>query len=189
MTGEIKLHIPKRSELWYRQRLLGDKETMSYNKRHGSENGCIDFPESKWEDWYRQFVQGSPVGKFYAYMVRREDGVFVGEVNLHQSPDSDPYEDRYDMGIVTEAAYRGNGYGTGALELLMETAFEETGAASVHNSFEVYRKAALDLHLKAGFKIVGQDNHIIRLSITAKEYELLKKQKQTDNKNVRGCGT
>lgn len=44
----ISLHVPEYGELWYRQRLLADPNTMSYNNGHGVENGCIDFPEEKW---------------------------------------------------------------------------------------------------------------------------------------------
>lgn len=50
--SDISLHIPEYSELWYRQRLLADPDTMSYNKGYSGENGCIDFPEKNWRLWY-----------------------------------------------------------------------------------------------------------------------------------------
>ena len=39
---------------------------------------------------------------------RKTDGIFIGEVNVHRNPNAPWHE----MGIVLEAKYRGNGYGT-----------------------------------------------------------------------------
>ncbi|MDE6593894.1 MAG: GNAT family N-acetyltransferase [Oscillospiraceae bacterium] len=174
-SRSIKLHVPEYSELWYRRQLLADPDTMSYNKGcnisfegYDKATGCIDFPEDKWQGWYRQWTGRTDV-RFYAYIVL--DGKFIGEVNLHRDPDSDWYDDRFNMGIVIESHYRGNGYALTAMELLLERAFEEVGAASVHNEFESYRTAAaLRLHLNAGFSVDSDDGHITRLSITARQY-------------------
>lgn len=165
MSG-ICLHVPEYGELWYRQKLLADPDTMSYNKGYGSENGCIDFPEEMWQEWYSRWVTGAP-DRFYAYIVL--DGGFIGEVSLRKNHDKGFYEDCYDMGIVIESRYRCNGYAAKALDLLLETAFEELGAASVHNEFESYRAAALRLHLNAGFS-VSSEEHIVRLSLAAARY-------------------
>lgn len=142
MSG-ISLHVPEYGELWYRQRLLSDPDTMSYNKEYGGENGCIDFSEEKWRSWYGYWMAGTS-DSFYAYIVL--DGEFIGEVNLHKNCDIGFYEDWYDLGIVVESHYRGNGYAAKALDLLLETTFKKLGAASVHNEFENYRTAALRLH-------------------------------------------
>lgn len=170
MSG-ISLHVPEYGELWYRQRLLADPDTMSYNKEYGGENGCIDFPEEKWRSWYDYWTAGTS-DSFYAYIVL--DGEFIGEVNLHKNCDKGFYEDWYDMGIVIESHYRGNGYAAKALDLLLETAFKELGAASVHNEFENYRTAALRLHLNAGFSVDGEEGQVVRLSITAARYFQIK---------------
>ena len=170
MNG-ISLHVPEYSELWYRQKLLADPNTMSYNKGDGSENGCIDFPEEKWQSWYNCWMAGTS-DRFYAYIVL--DSEFIGEVNLYKSSGKGFYEDCYDMGIVIESRYRGNGYAAKALDLLLETAFKELGAASVHNEFESCRDAALRLHLNAGFSVDSEEGHIMRLSVTAARYHQIK---------------
>lgn len=169
----IKLHVPEYSELWYRRQLLSDPDTMSYNKGcsisfegYDKTTGCIDFPENKWQEWYRQWT--SLTDRFYAYIVLNDK--FIGEVNLRRDTGSDPYEDKYDMGIVIEHPYRGNGYAHTAMALLLEEAFEEVGAASVCNEFESFRTAALRLHLNAGFSVDSDDGYITRLSLSAKQY-------------------
>lgn len=170
MSG-ISLHVPEYSELWYRQRLLADPDTMSYNKEYSSKNGCIDFPEENWRSWYDYWIAGTS-DRFYAYIVL--GGKFIGEVNLHKNSYKGLYDDWYDMGIVIEARYRGNGYAAKALDLLLETAFGELGASSVHNEFERYRAAALRLHLNAGFSVDGEEGHIVQLSISAARYFQIK---------------
>ncbi len=163
----ITLHVPEYNELRYRQRLLADPDTMSYNKGYGSENGCIDFPEEKWQSWYSLWTAETSE-RFYAYIVL--DGEFIGEVNLYKNRDKNLYGCCYEMGIVIENRYRGKGYATKALDLLLETAFEELGAARVHNEFESFRTAALRLHLNAGFSVDAEEGGIVRLSLTAARY-------------------
>lgn len=41
----VRIYIPKCEDLWFREKLLSDPDTMSYNKAWG---GTIDFPEPKW---------------------------------------------------------------------------------------------------------------------------------------------
>lgn len=171
MNEELFLHIPARGELWYREKMLSDPNTMSYNRgyelnceRYDNETGCIDFPESEWENWHSLFCRSEQ--RFYAYIARRSDGAFIGEVNLHKNQNAE----RFDMGIVIEAKHRGKGYAAHALELLLRQAFEEMGAESVHNDFEAGRAAALKAHLTAGFTVFRRKNGIVELSISREQY-------------------
>ena len=41
---KIQLYRPAPEELWFRQRLLGDPETMAYNRAYG---GTIPFPQER----------------------------------------------------------------------------------------------------------------------------------------------
>ncbi len=166
------LHVPTLEELWYRQKLMEDPATMDYNKGYDlpfagydPETGCIPFPQEQWADWYAWWLSQGP-RQFYAYIVRRSDGQFLGEVNLHQN-DGEPW---YEMGVVLEGRYRGKGYAKPALELLLRQAFVELEADAVHNDFEATRTAALQTHLQAGFEVCGQTDGILQLSITRKQY-------------------
>lgn len=42
----VKIYSPKYEDLWFREKLLSDPDTMTYNNAWG---GTIDFPESKWQ--------------------------------------------------------------------------------------------------------------------------------------------
>ena len=44
----IEFYRPYMEELGFRQQLLADLETMSFNP-----GGTIVFPEEKWAEWYR----------------------------------------------------------------------------------------------------------------------------------------
>ena len=177
MAPNVQLYKPLLSDLWYRKQLLSDPETMRYNRGYDlgfpgyhNETGCIDFPESDWEAWFNWFCQSEPQ-RFYAYIVRCSDGVFLGEVNLHHNASGG----WYDMGIVLEAVHRGKGYSTEALRLLLHEAFDRLGATEVHNDFEPDRSAALKTHLAAGFTVIEEENGIVQVRLTKEEFEQIRR--------------
>ena len=45
----LTLYEPKYEDLWFRQMMLADEDTMSYNHAWG---GTIPFGEDKWRGWY-----------------------------------------------------------------------------------------------------------------------------------------
>lgn len=172
MNKRLILHVPEVPELWYREKLLSDPDTMSYNKGYNlssdsyhNDTGCIDFPKNQWKQWYDYFVKNSPQ-RYYAYVKRIEDGCFIGEVNLHKSNSGD----WYDMGIVLESRYRGKGFSIEALRLLLNEAFDGLSAKAVRNDFELTRETALKLHLDVGFQIVRKEKGIVILEITKENY-------------------
>lgn len=169
---DLEWYLPKREDLWFRQELLSDPDTMSYNKgydlgfpEYHKDTGCIDFPESSWDGWHARWVAAQPE-RFYAYLRRREDGAFLGEINLYRKGEPGWYE----MGIVLHSKYRGRGYSGKGMELLLRHAFEEMGAAGVSNQFERTRAAAWNIHKAAGFEPVGEENGIVTLALTRERY-------------------
>lgn len=176
MTQEgLSLHIPTYEELCYRQKWLQDPATMAYNKGYDLEyagydrqTGCIAFPKEAWADWYGYFIGQQPQ-RFYAYVVRNADRAFLGEVNLHRVGEDGWYE----MGIVLDAACRGQGYATAALRLLLRQAFERMDARGVRNTFETTRRAAVQTHLSAGFTVYRQQAGMVELCITKEQYAQL----------------
>lgn len=171
--GELLyLHVPSYNELWYRQNLMQDSDTMSYNKNYtldfeGYEQntGCITFPEQKWADWYKYFIGHEPQ-RFYAYIARKDDDSFIGEVNLHRIMNDSWYE----MGILLESKHRGNGYAKEVIWLLLRYAFEVMNVDVIHNSFEEKRSAAVHIHLSAGFEKYRSENGILELIISREQY-------------------
>ena len=167
----LRLHVPALRELDFRRRLMADPETMAYNRGYTPwdgyhpKTGCIDFPEADWREWYDYFIGNEPE-RYYAYVVRRDDGAFLGEVNVHRAPGCA----WHDMGIVIDAKYRGQGYAEPALRLLLDHAFREMGASEIRNAFEVQREAALKTHLACGFSILSRTKGAVSLALAKNEY-------------------
>lgn len=168
---EIVLYIPEVSELGYRQKIMADPATMSYNKGYDlsfdgydPDTGCIAFEKEEWSNWHSHWIHAEPE-RFYAYVRRVSDSALIGEVCLHHHGNDDFHE----MGIVIEDRYRGSGYGEMALRLLLHHAFDEMHVNAVHNSFERERTAAYRLHIRCGFRDVSQDINMREVLITKQD--------------------
>lgn len=164
-TDRLTLHVPRRDELWFRQSLLSDPATMAYNAPWFPPDGCMDFPESEWYDFCDWWIGHEP-DRFYAYLRRISDGVFVGEVNYHRPADCE----HWDMGIVVSAAYRGSGYGVEGLRLLVKHAFLDDGVTCLQNDFEITRTAAYRIHRVVGFRETGTEDGIVHLELPREKY-------------------
>jgi len=172
---KLYFHIPSLQELSYRQRILMDPDTMSYNANYDinyegyhKETGCIDLKREDWDSWFSTWIDNMP-NYFYAYITIKETNEFIGEVNLHYNKNSDWYE----MGIVIEGKYRGYGYSLEALKKLLQVAFDKYQAKAVHNDFETSRKSAYKVHLDAGFKKIKDERNIVDLLINKNDYKAL----------------
>ena len=171
---KLELYIPKREDLWFRQKMMSDAETMSYNANwdvsydgYHRDTGCIDFPEEEWDD-FLAYCTGREPEQFYAYIKRVSDGEWLGEVCFHYTPD----KDWWDMGIVIHAPYRGRGYSVPALRLMLDHAFRDCGVTRIHNDFEVARNevSAWKAHLAAGFRDQGVTDGFRHMLLTKEEY-------------------
>ncbi|MDE5781697.1 MAG: GNAT family N-acetyltransferase [Lachnospiraceae bacterium] len=169
---QIELYIPQKEDLWYRQRMMEDPKTMEYNKgysldsdNYNNATGCILFPKEDWDDWYEYFIHNEPE-RYYAYILRKSDYTFLGDVCLRKMDDTNAYE----MGIVIESIHRGKGYSKVALKLLLEIAFDKFHAEAVYNSFEEERTTALHIHLNAGFSILNKKDKIVNFILTKEQY-------------------
>lgn len=165
MNSDLKLHVPKLEEIAFRQFLLADPETMSYNAPWFPPNGCVDFPRELWAGWHRQWINQEP-DRFYAYLQRTKDGAWIGEVNFQYSPSDNWWE----MGIVILASERGKGYAKEGLRLLLDRAFKTGEVHTLHNSFEVTRDAAYQVHRSLGFQEVGTEDGFVHLVLKREDY-------------------
>lgn len=137
----IRFVIPKLEDLWFREKLIGDEETMAYNKKW---SGTIDFPQNKWEDWYARWVACPENKRFYRYILN-EDNVFVGETAYH----FDESRQIYVTGIIVMAKYRGKGYGSAGLSLLCDCA-KQNGIECLYDDIAI-DNPSVSLFLKQGF--------------------------------------
>ena len=143
---------PGADELGFRQRLLADAATMSYNAAWG---GTIPFPREKWEGWARDWLEAPETLRYYRYLRDTESGDCVGEIAY-----------RYDgqrrihlCDVIVLAARRNRGYGTAGIRLLCR-------AAKARGISVLYDDIAADnpsrgLFLKNGFVIDRQDDDVI----------------------------
>lgn len=170
----LELYQPKPEDLWFRQQMLADPDTMHYNANwnvlydgYHRDTGCVDFPQAEWADWYARWIGHEPE-RFYAYIRKASDGAWIGEVNFHYTPD----KAWWDMGIVLYAPYRGRGYATPALKLMLHQAFQVCGIWRLHNDFELARQehAAWQTHRAAGFRVVSRENGWLNMELTREQY-------------------
>lgn len=106
--------IPKKSDLWYRKKLVEDEKTMEFN------NGIVPFPEEKWDNWYSKWIGSNNKDYFYAYLFDEDIESFVGEIAYRKESDLNIAT----LNIIIEYKYRGKGYGKAGLNLLVKTAFK-----------------------------------------------------------------
>ena len=165
----IELYTPAIEDLWFKEKILSDKETMSYNHAYG---GTIPFPKEKWENWHNKWIINHENKRFYRYITDKD--AFIGEVAYH----FDDTEQRYFADVIVYAPHRGKGYGREALLLLCETA-KNNGIQALYDAIAI-DNPSVALFLKCGFTEVSQ----------TEEYILVKK--ELDNKRsaaLRKCAT
>ncbi len=75
----LTLYEPKYEDLWFRQMMLADEDTMSYNHAWG---GTIPWPEDKWSGWYDYWITCHEGKRYYRYL-KNKDGQYVGEISYH----------------------------------------------------------------------------------------------------------
>lgn len=165
MIDELQLCIPRSNDGWFYVKMMSDPETMAYNAPWFPPDGCIPDPDSGWVELQKSWIGKAPE-RFYAFLQRKTDGAFVGDVNYHHNPK----QSWCDMGIVIFAPERGKGYGKQGLRLLLDRAFKVDGVSCLHNDFEDARVAAYRIHKAFGFRETGTLDRIIHLELTREDY-------------------
>ncbi len=148
----LLLYRPKLEDLWFREALLGDEATMSYNRKWG---GVIDFPREKWQAWYERWLGGDEDRNFYRYLFDEELSSFVGETAFHY----DEQQARFLCDVIVLAKYRGRGYGGEGLRLLCESA-REKGIRILYDDI-ARDNPAVSLFLRNGFEVDYETDEII----------------------------
>ena len=138
----LTLHKPQLEELWFRQMMMADEETMSYNRAWG---GTIPWPREEWDGWYDRWVADPQDARLYRY-VKNSSGDFVGEIAYHYDADMQGFT----ANVIIFSKYRGRGYGGQALELLCAEA-GANGITVLYDDMAV-GNPALALFLRHGFK-------------------------------------
>ena len=141
----IHFYKPQMEDLWFRQEMLSDPETMGYNHAWG---GTILFPRERWAGWYTKWLGGNKTF-FYRYLAE-ENGIFVGEAAYHY----DDAREYYLCDVIVHAKYRGRGYGKLGLCLLCDEA-RANGLTELYDDIAV-DNPAIKLFLNSGFLVVRE---------------------------------
>ncbi len=155
----VILKKPTFDELVFRQKLMLDEDTMSYNKAYG---GTIEFPKENWANWYKHWILDDSKDYFYRYIFDKNINEFVGEISYRK----DKQEDCYICSIIILHKYRNKGYGKKALTMLCDIA-KQNGINSLFDNIAL-NNPSLSLFLKLGFKICYQNNEFTRVKIDLK---------------------
>ena len=140
----ISLYKPALEDLWFRQKMMADPQTMSYNRAWG---GTIPFPESDWPDWYRHWVEEPEGKRFYRYLTD-ESGTFLGEIAYHL----DEERGIYVADVIVFSEYRGRGTGRTGLLLLCDQA-ADSGIEYLYDDI-ASDNTAIKMFLDLGFEEV-----------------------------------
>lgn len=146
----MKLYKPKLEELYFREIMLNDERTMSYNRAYG---GTIAFPKDKWQSWYDRWVINHENKRFYRYL--KVNDTFIGNVAYHYD------EERriYITEVIIYAPYRGNGYGYKGLLLLCDVA-KDNGISELYDDIAI-DNPAISLFIKCGFEEIEKTDEYI----------------------------
>ncbi len=169
---ELRLYQPEYNELFFRQSLLSDPETMAFNRfkdpgpDYDPKTGCIEFPRGTWALWYDFWLEHEP-DNFYAVIA---DGrTPLGEISWHFDGEE------YRVGIILLAKHRRKGYCAPTLELLCRKAFETFDLPALSATVSTANPAAGKGLAKAGFVR-------IRKGGGSADYRITKEQWQQNNK-------
>ena len=147
----LEMIRPEVDEMWFRQSLMDDEETMSYNARWG---GTIPFPKEEWDNWYDAWIRYPGNKRYYAYL-RNSKNEYVGEIAYHY----DKHRDIYICDVIILAKYRNQGYGTEGIELLCKTA-KENGITALYDDIAA-DNPSYQLFLKNGFTIEYKNEDVV----------------------------
>ena len=151
----LELYEPNIEDSWFKEKMMSDEQTMSYNHAYG---GTISFSKEDWANWYDRWITNHNGKCFYRYI--KEHDFYVGEVAYHFDEDRQIYI----SDVIIYAPYRGKGYGREGLMLLCDTA-RKNGIKELYDDIAL-DNSSIALFIKCGFK------EVLRTS----EYVLVKRE-------------
>lgn len=154
----IYIKQPEYKDYIFISKLWSDEETMR------DIGGAFEFPENRWEIFYKKMVYPTDGKNFYC-LVYTIEGEPIGEVSFHGF-DSITKIARFNIKI--DYRYRRRGYGEEALNLLFEYFFLEFGGEMIIDS--VPTDEGVRVAKRLGFSEIGQYKDGTKMRITKQEF-------------------
>ena len=148
----VSLVEPSMDMLEYKQKLISDFPTMSYNHQ------TIEFPKERWQDWYNRWIGNKDPNYFYRYLYSHEYKAFIGEIAYHL------VDNCFVCDILIEHKYRHQLFGLIGLDMLSKSA-KDNGILELYDYISK-DNPSIHLFLKNGFDL---------LEITEKDFVVRKK--------------
>lgn len=153
-VNNFELIKPNIEDLWFKQEMLANPDTMSYNagyevaySGYHYDTGCVDFPKENWKQYIDRIDEKD---FFYYYILDKVTNEFVGTADFHRDENNE-----YMLGIVVHAKFRGRGIMRKALPLLIDKA-RLAGVKKLVDTVSEDREAALRVFYDFGFKKVDE---------------------------------
>lgn len=168
---KLSLIIPDKTDLWFKKQMKEDPATMDYNAGYNVNyfgydynTGTIKTDAKELETvWYKRWINNFPQ-RIYFYVKKSADNTFVGEVCASYDEDKDSYE----ISIIIKGEYRGKGYSSVAIKLLIDE-LKKRGAKKLYHEVPSSRVKAIKADLNNGFKVVKSGYNGIYLKFGKKE--------------------
>ena len=148
----IRTFKPALHDLWFREKLLSDEQTMSYNAAWG---GTIPFPRENWETWFSAWLEVSEYQQYYPDLYETDIKAFVGEIAYHY----DEKRKKHFCDVIVSSEYRNRGFGTAGIELICKAA-KENGISVLYDDIAI-DNPSYKLFLKNGFEIDYQNDDVV----------------------------
>ena len=149
----VSFYKPGIEDLWFREAMMADPDTMSYNNAWG---GTIPFPREEWADWYDCWI-ANPDRRFYRYITTGKSRAFVGEAAYHYDGDLGLYL----ADVIISAKSRRQGFGKAGLEMLCAAA-RKAGIPELYDNI-AGDNPGIALFLQCGFCEEYRTEEIIML--------------------------
>ncbi len=153
MKYHAEPYRPDLDELWFKEKMLSDEATMSYNHAYG---GTITFDKERRPQWYEKWILDEKE-HYYRYLKSTDDSNFVGEIALHKEAE------RWLVDVLVYAPFRHNGYGQEGLVYLTKEA-RRRGIKALYDEI-AKDNSSIKLFLKNGFVIesINKETITVRL--------------------------
>ena len=108
-----------------------------------------------------QLARQNPYDEAYTLIIENNEGIPVGNINTHSCNKTNGVF-KYGIGILGQ--YRGRGYASEAIKILLRYYFEELDYKKVEVNIYEFNEASLVLHEKLGFVKEGilRSNHFAK---------------------------